>query len=81
MKRALAFALFLALGVATTLAAVYLVLSVTHGIPEDAGEVTRALAISGALLLSTAALVAAVYVAVRLAVLLFDKQEAKKSGG
>ena len=81
MKRALAFALFLALGVATTLAAVYLVLSVTHSIPEETGEVTRALAISGALLLSTAALVAAVYVAVRLAVLLFDKQEAKKSGG
>ena len=73
MKRALAFALYLALGVATTLAAVYLGLRLTLSIPENAGELMRSLAISGTLLLSTAALVAAVYVAVRAAVFFFDR--------
>lgn len=77
-RRWLAFASYLGLGVALTLAAVYLTLYLTRHVPED-GTFTRALAIGGALLVSTAALLGAVYVAVRVAVLVFDnKKEARK---
>jgi len=75
-RRSLAFISYLGLGVALTLAAVYLTLYLTRHIPED-GPFTRALAIGGALLVSTVALLGAVFVAVRIAVRLFDR----KSGG
>ncbi len=73
-RRWLAFASYLGLGVALTLAAVYLTLYLTRRIPED-GALTRALAIGGALLVSTVALLGAVYFAVRVAVRLFDKKD------
>jgi hypothetical protein len=73
-RRWLAFASYLALGVALTLAAVYLTLYLTARIPAD-GAVTRALAISGTLAVSTVALLGAVFFAVRAAVLLFDKKD------
>ena len=73
-RRWLAFASYLGLGVALTLAAVYLTLYLTRRIPEDAGPFTRALAIGGALLVSTVALLGAVFVAVRIAVRLFDRK-------
>lgn len=76
-RRWLAFASYLGLGVALTLAAVYLTLYLTRRVPED-GAFTRALAIGGALLVSTAALLGAVFVAVRVAVILFEKREEKR---
>jgi len=72
-RRWLAFAFYLGLGVALTLAAVYLTLYLTRRIPED-GAFTRTLAIGGALLVSTLALLGAVFLAVHVAVLLFDKK-------
>jgi hypothetical protein len=77
-RRAVAYAFFPAVGVALNMAAVYLVLDLTHRIPEQAGALRHSLAISVALLLSIAGLFVATYISVRLAVLLFDgkrKQE------
>ena len=73
-RRWLAFAAYLGLGVALTLAAVYLTLYLTRRIPAD-GAFVRAGAISGALVVSTAALLGAVFFAVRVAVLLFDNRK------
>jgi hypothetical protein len=73
-RRAAAYALFLAVGVALTLAAVHLVLDLTHRIPDGVGPVLRSLAISGALLGSVAVLFLATYISVRVAVALFDGQ-------
>lgn len=78
-RRAAAYAFFPAVGVALTLAAVFLVLDLTHRIPDGSGRLWHSLAISVALLGSIAALIVSVYIAVRLAVLLFDnKGEARK---
>lgn len=73
-RRWLAFVSYLAVGVALTLAAVYLTLYLTQRIPEN-GALVRAGAIGVALVVSTLALLAAVYIAVRAAVLLFDKKD------
>ena len=78
-RRAAAYAFFPAVGVALTMSAVFLVLDLTHRIPDGSGRLWHSLAISLALILSTAALIVSVYIAVQLAVLLFDgKSEAKK---
>ena len=76
-RRWLAFAAYLGLGVALTLAAVYLTLYLTQRIPAD-GAFVRAGAIAGALVVSTVALLGAVYVAVRMAVLVFDNRKENK---
>ena len=62
---------------ALTLAAVYLTLYLTRSMPGD-GAFTRVLGIGGALLVSTLALLGAVFFAVRVAVLLFEKKEVGK---
>ena len=71
MKRWFGFALFLAVGVALTLAAVYLLHSATLRIPAD-GSVKRSLFITGDIVLGIVVLVGAVYGSVRLAVYFFD---------
>jgi hypothetical protein len=74
-RRAAAYAFFPVVGVALSMAAVYLVLDLTHRIPDAAGPLWHSLAISGALMLSIAALLVSLYIAVRLAVLLFDNKD------
>ena len=79
-RRAAAYAFFPVVGVALSMAAVYLVLDLTHRIPDVAGPLWHSLAISGALLLSILALIVSLYISVQLAVLLFgNKEEARKN--
>ena len=76
-RRWLTFACYLGLGVALLLAAVYLTLFLTRRIPET-GVFVRTAAIFGALTVSVVALLGAVFIAVRVAVLLFEKKEEKR---
>ena len=71
MKRWIGFALFPAVGVALTLAAVYLLHSATLRIPADS-SVQRSLFIAGDIVLGIVVLIGAVYGSVRLAVFFFD---------
>ena len=79
MKRWFGFALFPAVGVALTLAAVYLLHSATLRIPAD-GSVQRALFITGDILLGVFVLVGAIYGSVRLAIYFFDNNESGSKG-
>jgi hypothetical protein len=74
MKRWLFFGVFLAVGVAALLAAVWLVLELTHRLPENTSAAVRALAIAGALVGSAFSLLAALWIAVRVATLLFESK-------
>jgi len=77
MKRWFGFALFLALGVGTTLVAVYLLLTATLQIRDDAALVERVPLIAGGLFVGVVSLVGSIYVAIRCAVYFFGNDSSQ----
>lgn len=72
MKQVATVAAFLVVGVALTLAAVYLVFSATLQVPGEADSLRRALLIAADVLLGVFVLLGSFWLATRLAVRLFD---------
>ena len=79
MKRWFFAVVFLGVGVAMTLAAMFVLLRVTLRIPTVANPLIRAAWIGGTLVLGVAALLGAIFLAVRLAVFFFDNRDRPRS--